>query len=85
MSPEDLLPASAAVLMYLDPATGSMLLQMIAAGFAGAYLFLKMRGQRILMIFRSSDDDDDDEGATEAVSDDEGVDESGDNDGDGDE
>jgi hypothetical protein len=58
MSPEDLLPAVAPVLMYLDPASGSLLLQLIAAGAVGAWVFFKMWGRRIRMFFRSEGDSD---------------------------
>ena len=51
------LPAHA----YLDPASGSMLLQMIVGGIAGAALAVKLFWHRILGFFgvrpKSTDDD----------------------------
>lgn len=52
MSPEELLPRGATVLLYFDPTSGSMLLQMIVAGVAGSWLVIKLWGRRIMMFFR---------------------------------
>jgi len=58
MSPQDLLPHGTAVLLYMDPASGSMLLQMIIAGVAGSVVVIKLWGRRFLMLFRRGSDDD---------------------------
>jgi hypothetical protein len=57
MSPTDLLPHGTTLLAYLDPASGSMLLQMIAAGVAGSWLVIKLWGRRLTMMFRRGDSD----------------------------
>jgi hypothetical protein len=47
-------------LAYLDPATGSMLLQLILGGLAGAAVAIKLFWHRILAVFgirRSVDDE----------------------------
>ena len=41
---------------YLDPGSGSMMLQMLLAGVAGVALAIKMFWRRILSYFRSSKD-----------------------------
>ncbi len=44
---------------YLDPASGSMLLQLLLGGLAGAALFLKLFWQKIRNFFGSGSQDDD--------------------------
>ena len=44
--------------MYLDPATGSILLQMIAGGLAGAAMLTKLYWQRIRSFFGAGAKDD---------------------------
>jgi hypothetical protein len=44
---------------YLDPGTGSILLQLLLGGVAGGVVVFKLYWQRIKQLFvRSSDDDD---------------------------
>lgn len=50
-----------AVLAYLDPGSGSMLLQMLVAGVAGVIVFLKFQGRRFMSLFSRSSDDGADE------------------------
>lgn len=38
-------------LLYLDPGSGAMLLQMLVAGVAGLFLFIKYQGRRFLGFF----------------------------------
>lgn len=57
MSPQDLLPHGTTVLLYMDPMSGSMLLQMIIAGVAGSWLVIKLWGKRFLMLFKRGSDD----------------------------
>lgn len=35
-------------LAYLDPGSGALIVQMLLAGVAGAVLFFKMQGRRVL-------------------------------------
>ena len=49
-------PASAHA--YLDPATGSIILQMVIGGIAGAGLLLKMYWRRFLGLFGAAKKDD---------------------------
>ena len=44
--------------MYLDPATGSILLQMIAGGVAGAAMLIKLYWRRVRAIFGFGSKDD---------------------------
>lgn len=44
-----LLPA---VLAYLDPGAGSLLLQLLVAGAAGLAVFLRLQGRRLLALLR---------------------------------
>lgn len=39
-------------LAYLDPGTGAMILQLIAAGIAGVVVFFKFTGRRFMSLFR---------------------------------
>ncbi len=39
------------VLAYIDPGTGSMILQLLLGGVAGVWIILKLFGQRILAFF----------------------------------
>jgi hypothetical protein len=39
------------VLLYIDPGTGSIILQAIVAGVAGVSLFIKFGWRRLLRIF----------------------------------
>ena len=39
------------VLAYLDPGTGSLILQLLLGGVAGAWVVLKLFGQRIKALF----------------------------------
>lgn len=39
------------VLLYIDPGTGSIILQAIVAGIAGATLFIKFGWRRLLRFF----------------------------------
>jgi hypothetical protein len=47
------------VIAYLDPGSGSMLLQMLLGGIAGIAVTLKMFGKKVLstLMFWKSDDD----------------------------
>lgn len=58
---------------YLDPGTGSIVLQVIVGGFAGLAVFFKMFGRRI-MFWKKSDNEltpgDDAEATTDAPADD---------------
>ena len=49
MTAPDLPPLG--LLAYLDPGSGMFVLQMIAAGAAGLWLFLKYQGRRFLGLF----------------------------------
>ncbi len=51
-------PATAQAL-YLDPATGSILLQMIVGGVAGAVMLMKLYWRRLTGFFGSSEAKDD--------------------------
>lgn len=66
MTAPDLLPL-AAPLAYLDPGSGSMLLQMLLAGLAGVIVFLKFQGRRLMSLFsgRSKSATPDDSGPSE--------------------
>ena len=44
---------------YLDPASGSMLLQLLLGGLAGAALFFKLFWQKIRAFFGAGSQDDD--------------------------
>jgi hypothetical protein len=46
-------------LAYLDPGSGAILVQLLLAGAAGAVLFLKMQGRRVMSFFslRRKDDE----------------------------
>ena len=46
-------------LAYLDPGAGAILVQLLLAGTAGAVLFLKMQGRRVMSLFglRRKDDE----------------------------
>ena len=50
--------ASLQTLAYLDPASGSLLLQLILGGVAGAALVLKLFWHRILSLFGKKPKDD---------------------------
>lgn len=39
------------VIAYIDPGTGSMILQVVLGGIAGIWVILKLFGQRILAFF----------------------------------
>lgn len=39
------------ILAYLDPGTGSLILQLLLGGVAGAWVILKLFGQRIKALF----------------------------------
>ena len=39
------------LLAYIDPGTGSMILQLLLGGVAGAWVVLKLFGQRIMAFF----------------------------------
>ncbi len=44
----DILPTSGLVqLAYLDPGTGSIIIQIIVGGIAGIFVFMKYQGNRI--------------------------------------
>ena len=43
-------------LAYLDPGTGSLLLQLLAGGFAGALAFLRFRWRSIKAKFTRADE-----------------------------
>lgn len=47
------------ILAYLDPGSGSMILQMILAGVAGLAVFLRYQGRRLVELFRRPVDDED--------------------------
>jgi len=47
------------ILAYLDPGSGSMILQMILAGVAGLVVFLRYQGKRLVELFRRPVDDED--------------------------
>ena len=52
-------------LAYLDPGTGAMILQVIAAGVAGAVVFCKYQGRRFLRFLHiGSKNDAGDDGGT---------------------
>ena len=38
-------------LAYIDPGSGSLILQMLLAGIAGLFVFVKYQGRRIVGIF----------------------------------
>ena len=40
------------ILLYIDPGTGSIILQAIVAAVAGAFLFFKLGWHRLLRFFR---------------------------------
>lgn len=40
-----------AILAYIDPGTGSLILQLLLGGVAGAWVILKLFGQRIMAFF----------------------------------
>jgi hypothetical protein len=46
-------------LAYLDPGSGALLVQLLLAGTAGAVLFFKMQGRRVMSFFglRRKDDE----------------------------
>ncbi len=46
-------------LLYLDPGTGSMILQMVLAAVAGTIVFLKYQGHRLVSFFKKSETPDD--------------------------
>ncbi len=48
-------------LAYLDPGSGSMLLQMLLAGVAGIFVFMKFQGRRFMSLFSRTPDDASDE------------------------
>ena len=50
--------ASLQLLAYLDPASGSLLLQLLLGGVAGLALVLKLFWHRILGLFGKRPDDD---------------------------
>ena len=50
------------VLLYLDPGSGSLLLQLLVAGLAGAVVFFKYQGRRLLGLFRRSEPEDGSDG-----------------------
>jgi len=46
------------LLAYIDPGTGSMILQVLLGGVAGIWVILKLFGQRILAFFGKKPKDD---------------------------
>ncbi len=48
------------VLLYIDPGTGSIILQAIVAAVAGLFLFFKLGWHRLLRFFRIKKGDKDD-------------------------
>ncbi len=48
------------VLLYIDPGTGSIILQAIVATVAGLFLFFKLGWHRLLRFFRIKKGDKDD-------------------------
>jgi hypothetical protein len=50
------------ILAYLDPGSGSMILQMILAGIAGLVVFLRYQGRRVVGWFRRPPSDEDSPG-----------------------
>jgi len=55
---------------YLDPGTGSIVLQVIVGGFAGLAVFFKMFGRRIMFWKKSDNELTSGEGDAEATTDD---------------
>lgn len=54
---------------YLDPGTGSIVLQVIVGGFAGLAVFFKMFGRRIMFWKKSDNELTSGEGDAEATTD----------------
>lgn len=53
----DWLAARELPLGYLDPGSGSLLLQLLLGGVAGAAVFLKLFWKKLTSVFRSQDEE----------------------------
>jgi hypothetical protein len=59
-------PALSTPLAYLDPGSGAILLQLLAAGVAGFVVFFRYQGRRVKAFFRRGGADERDDSAEDS-------------------